>query len=46
MPDLPRKPRRTSWEVASLAGKTLRDPSSTAVEKSLAGSVLVQRRWS
>lgn len=39
-------PRRTSAEVASLAGKTLRDPNSSAAEKSLAGSALVQRRWS
>jgi hypothetical protein len=39
-------PRRTSPKVASLAGKTLRDPKSSAAEKSLAGSALVQRRWS
>jgi hypothetical protein len=38
-------PRRTSPKVASLAGKILRDPNSSAVEKSLAGSALVQRRW-
>jgi hypothetical protein len=37
--------RRTSAEVASLAGKKLRDPNTTKEEKSLAGSALVQRRW-
>jgi hypothetical protein len=40
-----RKNRRTSAEVASLAGKKLSDPNTTKEEKSLAGSALVQRRW-
>jgi hypothetical protein len=35
---------RTSKVLASLAAKTLRDPTATKEKKSLAGCVLVQRR--
>lgn len=38
------KAPRTSARVASMAGRTLRDPKSTAVEKSIAASALRQRR--
>lgn len=34
----------TSQYIASLAAKVLRDPKSTAIEKSIAGSALSQRR--
>lgn len=38
------KAARTSAEVATMAGRTLRDPKSTPTEKSIAGSALRQRR--
>ena len=38
------KPTRTSSEVASLAGKTLRDRDASKEKRSLAGSALVQRK--
>jgi hypothetical protein len=40
----PPKNEQTSSRVASNAGKVLRDPSSTARERSIAGSALTQAR--
>ena len=38
-----RNTKRTSGEIASLAGKTLRNPASSDIQKRLAGGALSQR---
>jgi|GEM_PF-3950467 len=41
-----RKFRRTGKKAASNAGRILSDRNATKEQKSVAGSALVQRRWS
>lgn len=39
---MPKNTKQTSADVAKQASETLRDPSASAIAKSLAGSVLAQ----
>lgn len=39
---MPKNPKKTSTSVASLAAKTLRSDSSSAIQKELAGSAMAQ----